>query len=174
MKKLIILFILLSCILLAKEGNNQKSEFGIAVGVGMSYGLSFKTNLSENFAVRITGGAIMEDHSIKGEEKGLAYNLGLGLNYSLIKNNQLNFYLSTAIVHTYETRKSNPYSHDSEYFKEHDTRGTLGLGLSFYLFNKISISLEVNQVFENSLNLSKDSRDFNTFTFFGSSVGILF
>ena len=183
MKKIIFLFILISSTLLGAENNSNKSEFGFALGTGIGFGLTFKTGLSENTAIRFTGGFIGNGggdnrYKSKSEKNSLNYNIASQINYSIQKNDSMNIYFSFAVTHSYELR--NTYNFDPHYdgkpnkVKEYDTRGALGFGLANYFSDSLSLTLEVHQVFEYSYKPDKNLKNFYMYPTLGLAIGILF
>jgi len=183
MRKIIILFILISSILIGSEDNSNKSEFGLAAGPSIGYGLSFKTRLNQVFAVRFSGGVFNKqlnysEHQDENDND-LTYNIGIELDYSVKKSDYMDFYFSLGLVHAYESEYNYDYDYEQnrwvdEYFKDYDTRLVVGLGISRYFYDIISISIEAHQVFEYSINASNNSKEFNIYPMLGITTGFLF
>jgi hypothetical protein len=174
MKKMIFLFIIIASITLANENGELKDEFGFAVGANIGYGLTYKHALSNEVSIRVTGGYFHESDT--------TYSFGAEIDYSLKRNKYMDFFLSLGALHTYEENSYyddyyyNDYGYD-EYYNEHDTRGMIGFGISSYVGDVFSFSLEFHQVFEYSLRTSSDSEDrseFNIYPMVGMTVGFLF
>jgi len=182
-KVIIILFILISSIVMGSEDNSNKSEFGFVVGPSIGYGLSYKTVLDDKLAIRFSGGFFQEQNSYYDEENNeITYNIGIELNYSIKKNDNMNFYTLLSLVHTYENREDyygdddydDYYYNNYDYIKEHDTRISFGFGFSRYFNDTFVLSIEFHQVFEHSLNLNNDKTEFNIYPAVGSAIGFLF
>jgi len=163
MKKIFILLILMSSLLMAKD--ELKDEFGLALGGNTGYGLMYKHHLSKTLIVKTNGGFYLD-------KDNRAYNLGISLQHSLRENKILNFYLTSGFLITSETKSYDYYDnnnyHDST---EIDYRYLLGLGITRYRGN-FAISLEFHEIFEQSIDESR--KKFYIYPMVGVTIGILF
>ena len=174
MKKLIFLFIILTATIMAGENvenNGLKDEFGIALGPGIGWGLSYRHTLDEKLSVRITGGYFHDNNT--------TYNLGVELNYSLKRNQYMDFFLSGGLLHTYEEHSYYYYGDDvyTEKSREYDTRGVIGIGFSSYIYDLLIISVQFQEIFEYDYRSSENTdtrKEFNIYPMIGYTIGFMF
>lgn len=163
MKKIFILLILMSSLLMAKD--ELKDEFGLALGGNTGYGIMYKHHLSKTLIVKTNGGFYTD-------KENQAYNLGISLQHSLRENKILNFYLTSGFLITSETSSYYNYNHDDyEKGTEIDYRYLLGLGITRYSGN-FAFSLEFHEIFEQSMSGSK--KEIYIYPMVGVTIGILF
>ncbi len=165
MKKIFILLILMSSLLMAKD--ELKDEFGLALGGNTGYGVMYKHHLSKTLIVKTNGGFYVD-------KDNKAYNLGVSLQHSLRENKILNFYITSGFLITSETISNYNYDYNYEHYEkttEIDYRYLLGLGITKFSGN-FAFSMEFHEIFEQSRNGSRV--DFNIYPMVGVTVGILF
>ena len=144
----------------------QKNELGISLGPASGWGLSYKMPLSDFTSLRFVGGFISSSKS------DLNYCGGLEFAYNLRSNRDINFFISNAFIYTYE---------ETHFRWQKDARGVLGLGLSLYIDEMISLTFEYHQVFEYSITeenyepeFNQKDKDFYFYPSIGLIIGFLY